>query len=344
MKKTVLLMAALLSVCLMFGPVRAGAEAVERVHEHSREEPKGVLMLTVSEITLTFVGDSENIYMGTIPVENVEWSSDDPSIISVENGVITAVSVGTTQIHATCGSRSVSCIAGCLTEDAETFKKLPLETRRSLMRKPPIVECDPTSFFDDVGIIGDSITYGMMCHEVKEGMLGTPQFLCRGGVSIMGFVVHAKEVAFQGREYPIEEVVQRSGVQKIVIQLGQNDLRFRSVENALNDYKTVIERMREKVPELQIYIETAFPECTPFNEENFHNEKIEEFNDLLWAFAEENDCRIWNVYPYSVDHMHRMPDAFSLDGAIHLNHDGCIAWRQALLAYACLELTQMEVA
>lgn len=45
------------------------------------------LFLKVSSITFSLVGESDDIYLGLVPIEQVTWESEDPSVVSVENGV-----------------------------------------------------------------------------------------------------------------------------------------------------------------------------------------------------------------------------------------------------------------
>lgn len=87
----------LLTVCLM-----AGLGGV------AWAEPNEEVFLTVSQILFGTVGESEYIYAGSVPLEEVAWESEDPQIIAVEKGVLTAVGVGSTRIHATFGDSTVS--------------------------------------------------------------------------------------------------------------------------------------------------------------------------------------------------------------------------------------------
>ena len=63
------------------------------------------LFLTVSSITFSLVGEQEDIYLGLVPRELVNWESEDPSVVSVANGVLTAVGVGTTTVRASYDDR-----------------------------------------------------------------------------------------------------------------------------------------------------------------------------------------------------------------------------------------------
>ena len=49
----------------------------------------------------------------TVAPEDIQWSVDDESICTVENGVVTAVAVGKTELHATYGGKTYTCIIRC---------------------------------------------------------------------------------------------------------------------------------------------------------------------------------------------------------------------------------------
>ena len=74
---------------------------------------RALCFLKVSSITFSLVGACEDFYLGVIPRELVTWESENPSVVSVENGVLTANGVGTTTIRATYADRQATCTAGC---------------------------------------------------------------------------------------------------------------------------------------------------------------------------------------------------------------------------------------
>lgn len=49
----------------------------------------------------------------SVPVEDIIWTSDDPEIASVEKGIVTALTPGTTEIHAQYGGKTFTCIVRC---------------------------------------------------------------------------------------------------------------------------------------------------------------------------------------------------------------------------------------
>lgn len=304
----------------------------------------GFLFLSVSKITFSLVGESENIYLGSVPAELVTWESSDESVVTVENGLLTATGVGSATITCTYGDQTMSCEVGCLAADQESLNALGSDVLRTPKRLPPNYDDAEVTYFDDAAISGDSITYIMFQWENKHDLLGDPLFLVRGGISINGLVRKYKLLYYQGVESTLENAVAQAGVNKVFIMLGQNDLSYMSIEDTMANWAILVERLREKSPDLEIYIESCIPEWRDNGEDNSKNEKIAECNRQLEAFCAENDIHFWNIWPYAVDHEDKMPTIYmSPDGSnIHMNEDGCYSWMQALRAYAILEELREE--
>ena len=300
--------------------------------------PEGEVFLTVSSITLSLVGESEDIYAGSIPVEEVSWTSEDESIITVENGVITAAGVGETTVHASFGDRTLSCTAGCLAASEEELWQLPEATLRSPKRLPYVPEDPPVEYFEDAALMGDSITYVLMQNEEKLNILGKPLFIVRGGTSLLGIENRSYNFSYQGQAMNVEDIVALCGKTKLFIMLGQNDLGYRSIEETLASYGVILDRILEKSPGVEIYIQSVVHEWAETDGSNTRNLKIDEFTPQLIAFAEENGYHYVDIQKYIVDHTGRMADPYSLDDLIHINEPGCAQWMYALLAYAHIEM------
>ena len=65
-----------LSFCIIF-ILLIGLAGSAGAHEEKDEAPEGRLFLTVSQLAMSVVGDTEDIYVGTIPRDRVTWESDD---------------------------------------------------------------------------------------------------------------------------------------------------------------------------------------------------------------------------------------------------------------------------
>ena len=76
-------------------------------------EPVPCTGITLSKTVLTFDGDGTQILTATVEPSDttdvISWISDNESVVTVENGIVTAVSNGSATITAICGECSASC-------------------------------------------------------------------------------------------------------------------------------------------------------------------------------------------------------------------------------------------
>lgn len=295
--------------------------------------PTGTLLLSVSHIDFSLVGESEDVYLGTVPAEAVTWEIEDPAVATFENGVLTAVGVGTTTARAIFGDQMLECQVGCLAQTQEELDKLDAEILTAPKRYPPEVDESATEFFADAAIVGDSISYVLFQYETKNGGLGHPLFLVRGGSSLFGFVLRSKNVYYKGRERYMEDAVAASGVKKIFIMLGQNDLGYRSIEKTMEAWDTFLERILEKSPDVEVYLQSCTPEWRSLREDDAQNDVLAEYNLLLEEYAQEHGYHFVEIASYVVDHTGRMSDQYNMDKR-HMNNQGCAVWIQALNTYA----------
>ena len=346
MKKTII--AVLLCMCLtlglcavcavLAGEDTAGAAELEVITPEPTATPiPGFLYLTVSKLNFSIVGESENIYCGTIPAEEAEWVSADEAVVTVENGVVTAVGVGSTVVSCEYNGEHWEAEVGCLAENEEALKKLSDDVLRTPKRVPPVISDEPITWYDDAAIVGDSISYIMWQWESQYNYIGDVTFLVRGGTSLNGFVNGFMNIYHKGRETPLETIVETVGVNKVFLMMGQNDLRYRSVDDTMESWDVLTTRMLEKNPHVEIYIQSLIPEWMETRADNANNEKIEEYNVRVKAFCEEKGFHFVDVAPYAVDHIGKMPTTYSLDHSIHMNEEGCYQWMQLLKTYAYLQ-------
>lgn len=71
------------------------------------------LRLNREDFTLNYEGHKWDLYNGSIPEEDITWTSDDETVATIENGVVTAVGNGVTKVHAQYNGVKVSCIVRC---------------------------------------------------------------------------------------------------------------------------------------------------------------------------------------------------------------------------------------
>ncbi len=302
--------------------------------ETLEEEDPGFLYFTVSGIDLTLVGESEDIYIGTVDREKVTWVSEDESVVTFQNGVLTATGVGKTTVYAEFEDQQITCNVGCLAETEADLMQLESRQLRAPKRLPPEVSDEPLTYYNDSALVGDSITYCLFQWHSKSGYLGAPTFFVRGGTGINGLVIHYMQIYYRGVEMPIEDIIAQSGVHKIYILLGQNDLRYLTIDETMSKWEILLSRIREKSPDVEIYLQSVIPEWYEDFSPNKQNEKIAQHNERLKAYAQENGFVYIDISRYLVDHLGKMPTSYSMDQSIHLNEAGSLAWMQVLKAYA----------
>ena len=320
----------------------AETEAIQAETEAAEMEES--LFLKVSSITFSVVGESDDIYLGLAPREEVTWESDDPAVVSVENGVLTATGVGTTTIRASYNDLQAECTAGCLAATQEELAALDEETRSAPKRLPPEVDLEkPCTYFDNAAIVGDSITYFLFQWENKTNYLGDLLFLARGGISMNGFVQHSKNIYYKGREMNLEKAIAQSKVERVYFLMGSNDISASTQRPYLFDnWNIMLERIRELSPDVELVLISNIPlygddqEAKQTRFQNY-NQMIEDYNVKLKAFAEENGCLFMDLNYYVKDHNGRMPKIYN-QGSYHMNEAGCLNWMKILRYYAQYEL------
>lgn len=326
-------------------PAVTTAPETEPVAEETEPEVlSGNLFLTVGSINFSLVGESEDIYLGVIPRELVSWESEDPSIVSVENGVLTANGVGTTTIRATYEDRQVECTAGCLAATQEELEALPWEVLSAPKRLIPEVDLtEQCTYFDNAAIVGDSITYILMQWDGKYDYLGNMTFLARGGVSMNGFVRRFKNIFYAGQELNLEDAIAQSGAKRVYFLMGSNDVGEPAQRSYVFDnWKTMLERIRELTPGVEIVLLSNLPlhiaeyeyrEVGLFE----YNDHIAEYNTGLKELAKEYDCLFLDLCMYVQDQQDRMPEIYSNYDHYHMNEAGCLNWMKVLRYYAQFE-------
>lgn len=308
----------------------------------SAQEPEKPLYLTVSSITFSVVGEQEDIYLGLAPREQVRWQSDDPGIVSVENGVLTATGVGTTTIHARYADQELTCTAGCLAQTREALDALEYRVLCQPKRLLPQVELnEPCTYFDNAALVGDSIAYMMMQVESPGDYLGNILFLARGGTSLYGFVNRMKNVYYQGQEMNLEDAIAQSRVERVYVLIGSTDMGVDSQRDAFFDnWDIMLSRIREKSPEVEIVMISNIPRYDLRSDQVWalraYNECIAEYNEKLRTYAAENGCLFLDLCAYIEDHCGRMAESYNLDG-FHLSEEGYRVWMKVMRYYARYE-------
>ena len=309
----------------------------DAVTEPTAPAISGTLYLTVSAITFSVVGETEDVYVGSVPREAVTWSVADESVATFHNGILTATGVGTTTAVAEFEDQRVECTVGCLAETEEKLMTISRDILRSPKRYPSVDPQGIIPYFADAAIVGDSISYVLFqIDTAHDSPLGNPTYLVRGGSGILGFIDNTWPMVYQGKEMLLEDAISLTGVKKIFIMLGQNDLGFMSVEDTIRNWKILIERIEEKNPGLTIFVQSVLPESYSDIYTHSKNLRISEYNRLLKEYAEQKGHYYLDIARYVEDHQGYLAEIYSQADHIHMEQQGCLAWIQVLKTYAIM--------
>lgn len=166
-------------------------------------------------------------------------------------------------------------------------------------------------FFSDAAMLGNSLVDGMMlCSGIKMSYYG--------GTALTVF--NNKLSTLLQKEFG-----------KIYIEFGINEFGC-TVEAFIEEYTKIIERIREVLPEAEIYIMAITPVTQArSNEGTFTMKRIATFNEALKNMAEEEQCWYLDCCTPLCDSSGYLPKNFGgWDASPHLSADGYLAWAEVI--------------
>lgn len=289
-------------------------------------EPEGFLSFSTYDITFSAPGESWELYDGTLPKDAVTFLSDSEAVATFENGIVTTVGNGITVVHAVCADATITCVIRNEFDIASLSRDPVLE--------PPEITEEETDFFDDAVFIGDSVTLMLQNYQFSSNALGKAQFLVQGSYSVFHAVNNTMLVSYRGSSMRLPEAIAATGAKKAFIMLGANDIGAYGIEKTMKNWETMLTRIREKAPDIEIYIQSMTPVWTGGELGKLNNPNADEYNKTLRAFAEENDCVFVDIASYMKDATGGLATEYCSDKYIHLTFAGAQVWVQVLKNFA----------
>jgi lysophospholipase L1-like esterase len=119
---------------------------------------------------------------------------------------------------------------------------------------------------------------------------------------------------------------------KIFLMIGTNDLsEGRSVDYITENFKRIIERIRESTPATKIYIQSVLPVDDAVHYTR-RNSDIIAVNDRLKEIASLNGLEYIDLFSLFRLENNRLNPEYSYDG-LHLNGKGYQVWKEAIRKY-----------
>lgn len=196
---------------------------------------------------------------------------------------------------------------------------------------------DSGNFFDGAVFVGDSVTLGLRNYVTAERnqgneCLGNAKFLTEGSMSYSNTLpeigapnsIHPK---YEGREMYIEDALALIKANKVFIMMGMNDFCIYPEEEAIGNADKCINRIKEKNPGIDIYIESVTPAL--FDRGSFSNANIDKFNAALKQFCEANGYTYVDIASVMKDANGILISSYCGDAGaqgVHMSNIGCKAW------------------
>lgn len=193
------------------------------------------------------------------------------------------------------------------------------------------------SFFDGAAFIGDSVTLKLRNYHMSTGACGNATFLCVGSYSVNNAVTNQLYLSYQGQDMTPQDALAACGAKKVFILLGMNDIALfgeNSINVAMDNWATMIANIRSKSPDIQIYIQSGTPIYTAGQVGGLNNNRMDQYNVALKAFAESNGCHYIDIATPMKDSSNGLAERYCSDSYVHFTDAACKLWVDLLLAYA----------
>lgn len=182
-------------------------------------------------------------------------------------------------------------------------------------------------WFDDALFLGDSLTGSLNIYNIQSGGLGDALIFHVNGLACHHIIEKDTHFNFKGQSCSIEEAAALSGAAKLFLMLAMNDVGTRPIEQLHEDWALMLGRIRERCPELAIYVQSGTPLRLDVN--YFTRENMADYNRMLREVCDETGCVYVDITPGLADEDGYLKDEYRLDD-LHLNPEGCAIWVENL--------------
>lgn len=282
---------------------------------------------------------TQNDTFSDTPTEDIQQNTAENDKIPVENTPDADTEKAPVEDTVTSKNEETSPVTEDIpdtTKDSTT--DTPDETTASVTTSDtPIIpndRVDDPDYFKDALFIGDSRTVGFSDHGTIDGAT----YFARTSMNVKNCFDDSHSETDTG-DYNLEEFLQKYDYGKIYILLGINEIGY-PTPWIISGYEELINRIRELQPNAIIIIQSnmhvteakdSIPD-TPEKPNPFKNEKIDEVNAYLAAFADNEHVYFLDTTSPFDDATGNLDPSYSRDG-IHFNASGYRVWRDYVLEY-----------
>lgn len=201
---------------------------------------------------------------------------------------------------------------------------------------------DNWSWFDDAVFVGDSVSlkltgYVTKMRKTDPEYLGKAQFLTAGSLGSGNALWEVSDKSvhplYQGTKMRLEDSVHACGAKKLYILLGMNDVGMYGVDDSAANMETLLKLIKEKTPDLQIFVQSATPIHKGNEKKVLNNANLRLYNQKLQEMCQRNGYNYVDIASALTDGEGYLPDAYCSDASgmgMHFTDEACRIWVDCL--------------
>ncbi len=220
--------------------------------------------------------------------------------------------------------------------DAEHYTQYTCSRCSASYKEYDFPSTGDTAFFDNAAFIGDSVTLKLRNYHMKTGALGKTTFLCIGSYGVNNAVTNQLYLSYQGKDMTPQDALKACGAKKVFILLGMNDIALfgeNSINIAMDNWSKLLKNIRDKNPDIQIFIQSGTPIYTGGEKGGLNNDRMNKYNEALKNFAATNGCDYIDIATPLKDSTGGLAEKYCSDAYVHFTDAACKLWIDILKNY-----------
>jgi hypothetical protein len=189
----------------------------------------------------------------------------------------------------------------------------------------------PEEWFDNTLFIGDSVTFVLMQYCDREEKLPGMQIWSEQSLNVYTTAQDTFRFWYRGVAYSLPELVKATEAKRVIFCLGINDIvQEGGVKRTMELWPKIFDAIKRENPDVQLMLQSCFPMWRVSVVYDLSNEIINEYNDAMRRFCEENGYIFVDIADYFRDRDGSVKEEYSSDNYVHLTPEAAELWVEQL--------------
>lgn len=194
-----------------------------------------------------------------------------------------------------------------------------------------------SAWFADAGFVGNSVSVGFASIAKKQyaTYFGKSPMMAKESYSFMNDAKGNPKyrVSFNGYSGQAKDVIAKTGIRKVFINMGTNDL-WEGPDKAYARYVEYIQGIRATNPGILIFIEATTPVMSGNEKGGLTNKNVDSLNAKMRAYcASSPDLFYIDINTPMKDSTGGLNPAYCSDKFVHINSAGYKVWVNTVISY-----------